>query len=93
MDHLLQIRIEGPPLEQWDATTAVNLWQREKIRRVSGNHTGPRKKKAATRHSDGEDDDAEFCWSPSDWEKLLDSDSSNNNSDCEVKVIMTNTCS
>ena len=35
LDHILRIRIEGPPLESWDATTAVRLWQKEKTSRVS----------------------------------------------------------
>ena len=43
LDHILRIRIEGPPLESWDATTAVRLWQKEKTRRVSANHSGSRK--------------------------------------------------
>ena len=26
LDHILRIRIEGPPLEGWDAARAVELW-------------------------------------------------------------------
>ena len=36
LDSLLQINVEGPPLEQWDPTEAVNSWWKEKSRRTGG---------------------------------------------------------
>ena len=35
LDHLVCIRLEGPPAEKWDATSAVKLWWTDKTRRVN----------------------------------------------------------
>ena len=75
LDNLLRIRIEGPSLEHWDASTAMKLWWEDKTRRVSSDHLGPRKRKRPDNdHASGEDED--FTWSLSDWEDWLRSDNS-----------------
>lgn len=35
LDDLMRIQIEGPPLSEWDATGSINLWLKEKARRVN----------------------------------------------------------
>ena len=30
LDHLVRITVEGPPIAQWDATGAVQLWWKSK---------------------------------------------------------------
>ena len=39
LDDLLRINVEGPPLVDWDATSAVELWWKEKVRRVNHKDT------------------------------------------------------
>ena len=34
LDSLLRIKVDAPPLAHWDATGAVNLWWKDKTRRV-----------------------------------------------------------
>lgn len=78
LDHLLRIRIEGPPLEQWSASAAVQLWWSEKTRRVSSDHTRPRKRK---RPDSTCSEDETFSWSLSDWDNWMDPSSSTDSSD------------
>ena len=75
LDQILRIRIEGPPLEEWDATKAVGLWWTDKTRRVDASgHSAPRKKKDKSTSLSDEDQE-EFAWSFSDWDNWLESDS------------------
>jgi hypothetical protein len=69
LDHLLRIKIEGPSSEEWDATRAVNLWWRDKTRRVSGGHSAPRKRRRTGEPQSEEQE--EFSWSLSDWDDWL----------------------
>ena len=39
LDRLLRINVEGPPLFKWDASFALELWQKDKVRRVSRKDT------------------------------------------------------
>ena len=76
LDQILRIRIEGPPLQTWDATNAVGLWWSDKTRRVDASHSATRKRKDQSQPQDNE----QLDWSLSDWENWFDSDS---NSDKE----------
>ena len=43
LDDLVRIAVDGPPLSQWDARGAVQLWWKAKQRRqVRDTHAGPR---------------------------------------------------
>lgn len=35
LDYLIRVNVEGPPLSQWDASVALELWSKEKARRVN----------------------------------------------------------
>ena len=35
LDYLVRVNVEGPPLSEWDASRAFELWQHAKIRRVN----------------------------------------------------------
>lgn len=35
LDQLLRIKVEGPPLSEWDASHAVELWTQDRVRRVN----------------------------------------------------------
>ena len=35
LDRLIRINVEGPPLSKWDANGALELWQKDKVRRVN----------------------------------------------------------
>ena len=53
LDHLLRIRLEGPPLQVWDATTAVGLWWTDKTRRLNSSaHSAPKKGKGESKSQD-----------------------------------------
>ena len=41
LDRLLRINAEGPPLSQWDASAALEVWQHAKIRRVNRQDPSP----------------------------------------------------
>ena len=68
LDQVLHIRIEGPPIQRWDATNAVRLWLTDKTRRVDASHSASRKCKDQPQSQDSN----ELDWSFSDW---LESDS------------------
>ena len=35
LDYIVRVNVEGPPLSEWDASRAFELWQHAKIRRVN----------------------------------------------------------
>ena len=35
LENLIRIQLEGPPLQQWDASRAVELWWTDKSRRIN----------------------------------------------------------
>ena len=35
LDYLVRVNVEGPPLSEWDASRAFELWQHAKIGRVN----------------------------------------------------------
>ena len=42
LDHLVRIKADGPPLAEWDASAAVQLWWKDKTRRqVADTRTAP----------------------------------------------------
>ena len=46
LDYLVRVNVEGPPLSEWDASRAFEIWQHAKIRRV--NHKDATSAAAAT---------------------------------------------
>ncbi len=68
LDHLLRIQLEGPSLEKWDAGRAVELWWKDKTRRI--NRTSSQ---SVTKEKDSgsRDKDAQTMVDFSDWETWL----------------------
>ena len=67
LDQLLRINVEGPPLADWDATHALELWWREKTRRV--NHKDSRS--APSRPQEEEMETEHEMFSLDDWEEWI----------------------
>ena len=66
LEYLIRIHIEGPPLQQWDASRAVGLGWTDKSRRInrsagdsrastSGNQAAVNESGDSVSHSDSED--------------------------------------
>ena len=72
LDNLLRIRINGPPLEKWDAGKAVDLWWSDKTQRV--NRKDARSTQSIQQSATQPDSDSSFIWYLSDWEKWLHPD-------------------
>ena len=72
LDHLLRINVEGPPLADWDATRAVELWWRDKTRRVNHQDTRSAPTKSQAREEETDTEHEEF--SLEDWEKWIADD-------------------
>ena len=70
LDHLVRIRIEGPPLDKWDPTNAVRCWWTDKTRRV--NHGDVRT--PPSRKPKDVDKQEPYQLDLMDWETWLDSD-------------------
>ena len=62
--------MEGPPLEQWDATGAVDLWFNSKARRLNQNPRDKQKQNAPSVEED-EEDSEKFVFSLQDWEAWM----------------------
>ena len=70
LDQLLRINVEGPPLADRDATRALELWWREKTRRV--NHKDSRS--APTRPQEEETETDREFFSLAEWEEWIASE-------------------
>ena len=85
LDQLLRIHIEGPPLSEWKADGALELWLREKARRVSHKESHRKHRTQSTVSIDSSEDEEVFCLD--DWEKWIgssDSDSETDDDDVEI---------
>ena len=70
LDDCLRIKLEGPPLEDWDPTTAVGLWWSDKNRRVDSKGRSSRSASAAAASDADAQEDQFTC---SDWENWFES--------------------
>ena len=64
LDRLLRINVEGPPLSQWDASAALQLWQHAKMRRVNRQDPSPASEpstSASSQHTIQEEPSNAFC--------------------------------
>ncbi len=70
LDHLVRITVDAPPLAQWDASAAVELWWKDKRRRqVADTRAAP---KASTSRSQDESSETEpYIFSLDDWESFI----------------------
>ena len=68
LDHLVRITVEGPPIAQWDATGAVQLWWKSKQRRqVQDTRTAP----TSSRTDISEADENYSLNLMEDWDKFI----------------------
>ena len=68
LDQLLRVNLEGPPLANWDPACAMQLWWREKARRVnSTDSTSTSASTAGPVHSEVEQN--QFDWE--EWEEMI----------------------
>ena len=87
LDQLLRIHVNGPPFSEWKADGTLELWLKEKARRISHKekHRKQIKKVASVQDSDSEDNSEVFCLD--DWENWLESEDEieqDINSDLEI---------
>ena len=66
LDDLLRIAVDGPPLSQWDASGAIELWWNEKQRR----HT----RQLPTRTPSASESEP-YKFDLDDWDSFIDNDS------------------
>ena len=74
LDQLVQINVEGPPLSDWDASGAFELWMNEKVWRV--NQQLPQHHSTPTPVTINFDDDTDAgleTFSFDDWEEWIES--------------------
>ena len=72
LDNLLRIRIEGPPLKEWNSERAVQLWWEDKSYRV--NRSDVQATRSSRTSSTASESNEEFSWMFDDWETWLESD-------------------
>ena len=74
LDQLVRINVEGPPLSNWDASGAFELWMKVKVRRVNQQlpqrHSTPT---PVTINLDDDDDAGLKTFSFDDWEEWIES--------------------
>ena len=68
LDQLLRIKVDAPPLAQWDPSAAVDLWWKDKTRRVNHRDTRAAPSGPSHRNADPEHDTACSSFSLEDWE-------------------------
>ena len=64
---LVRINVEGPPLSEWDASDALELWTKEKVRRLNHKDEYCEHREKSTGMSDSESKD-EARFPLEDWE-------------------------
>ena len=73
LENLIRIQLEGPPLQQWDASRAVELWWTDKSRRI--NRSAGDSRASTSGNQAAASGGGDFVWDPSDWETWLEPES------------------
>lgn len=71
LDQLIRINVEGPPLSKWDASGALELWFKEKTRRVNHKETHSNRASGPSTSTDTEADSVTDSFSLEDWEDWI----------------------
>lgn len=71
LDQLIRINVEGPHLSKWDASGALELWFKEKIRRVNHKETHSKRASGPSTSTDTEADSVTDSFSLEDWEDWI----------------------
>jgi len=66
---LLRIHVEGPPLTEWQADGALELWLREKARRITHKETHTKRTNSVINVDTSEGEEEVFCLD--DWDKWI----------------------
>ncbi len=69
LDDLLRIVIDGPPLCEWDAEKAIQLWWKDKRRRSVGDHRKPPTKIQQSESSESDTSEQELT--TDQWENFV----------------------
>ena len=68
LDHLVRIKVDGPPLAEWDASAAVQLWWRDKTcRQVADTRAAPQTSSSQVDLSESES----YTLNLDDWESFI----------------------
>ena len=70
LDDLLQIAVDAPPLAQWDASAAVQLWWKDKQRRQVGDTRVP-PKPTTSQSKDDATTSKPYLFNLDDWETFI----------------------
>ena len=70
LDNLVRITTDGPPLAEWDATAAVQLWWNDKTRQQVGDTRRKKKKKSSNSQGDSIESES-YTLSLDDWESFI----------------------
>ena len=72
LDHLLRIKVDAPPLAQWNPSAAVDLWWSDKTRRVNHKDTRAASLQRITDHGhDSGSSSASYTFCLEDWETWI----------------------
>ena len=88
LDQLVRIDVDGPPIQDWDSSNALDIWYKEKTRRITANTRASTSK----RHSEDEVcQEVDETFSLDEWKQWLQismdedlDEDSHNDSDLEV---------
>ena len=78
LENLIRIQLEGPLLQQWDASRAVELWWTDKSRRIY--RTADDSRASASGNQAAASGGGDFVWDLSDWETWLEPESQSKDS-------------
>ena len=71
LDDLVRISVDAPPLSQWDATGALQLWWKDKTRREVSDTRAPPKPITSQSESGTDSENQMESFSLEDWETFL----------------------
>ena len=69
LDHLVRIAVDGPPLNQWDPTDAVQLWWKSLFKRRQVQDTRPAATPSTSRSQ--EDSTDTYVLNLEDWDTFI----------------------
>ncbi len=68
---LIRIIVEGPPLSEWDPSSSVDLWLKDKIRRVNRPKAGTSISRSESGHASLTNYDEDTQFSLNEWEDWI----------------------
>ena len=68
LDQLVRINVDGPPIQDWDSSSALDIWYKEKTRRITASTRASTSKRQSENEDDQELDDT---FSLDEWKQWL----------------------